>query len=190
LDAHTTEYEQFVHTIDFEPFHEEEEEDEIGMSCHYTIDIYPGIVLYEEHHSNKPLILTIGVIGVFALTCLVFFLYDRLVHVRQMKVLDTAQRSNAIVASLFPVEVQKRLMNTSGKLNKKNKQSVSSRVAEGAKFKLKSFLNNESGSDADMEPIEDKPIADLFPKTTVLFADISGFTAWASVREPTQVFIL
>jgi hypothetical protein len=34
------------------------------------------------------------------------------------------------------------------------------------------------------------PIADLFPNTTVLFADIAGFTAWSSTREPTQVFTL
>jgi class 3 adenylate cyclase len=35
-----------------------------------------------------------------------------------------------------------------------------------------------------------KTSADLFPHTTVLFADISGFTAWSSVREPAQVFTL
>jgi class 3 adenylate cyclase len=41
---------------------------------------------------------------------------------------------------------------------------------------------------ADME--EDMPIADLFPEATVMFADIAGFTAWCSVREPAQVFTL
>lgn len=35
-----------------------------------------------------------------------------------------------------------------------------------------------------------KPIADLFPQVTVLFADIAGFTSWSSVREPSQVFTL
>ena len=34
------------------------------------------------------------------------------------------------------------------------------------------------------------PLADLFLETTVLFADIAGFTAWSSAREPSQVFIL
>jgi len=29
-----------------------------------------------------------------------------------------------------------------------------------------------------------------FTETTVLFADIVGFTAWSSVREPAQVFTL
>ena len=35
-----------------------------------------------------------------------------------------------------------------------------------------------------------KPIADLFTETTIMFADICGFTAWSSVREPSQVFTL
>ena len=35
-----------------------------------------------------------------------------------------------------------------------------------------------------------KPIADFFPSTTILFADLAGFTAWSSKREPTQVFQL
>ena len=35
-----------------------------------------------------------------------------------------------------------------------------------------------------------RPIADLFPSATVLFADIAGFTSWSSVREPSQVFVL
>jgi Adenylate and Guanylate cyclase catalytic domain len=32
--------------------------------------------------------------------------------------------------------------------------------------------------------------ADLFKETTILFADLAGFTAWSSEREPTQVFTL
>lgn len=35
-----------------------------------------------------------------------------------------------------------------------------------------------------------KPITDLFPKPTIMFADISGVTAWRSVRELSQVFIM
>ena len=53
-------------------------------------------------------------------------------------------------------------------------------------IKLKSFLNGVS----DVGVQNDQPIADLFPHCTVMFADISGFTAWSSTREPAQVFIL
>jgi class 3 adenylate cyclase len=34
------------------------------------------------------------------------------------------------------------------------------------------------------------PIAKLYPETTVMFADIKGFTEWSASREPTQVFHL
>ena len=34
------------------------------------------------------------------------------------------------------------------------------------------------------------PLADLFVNTTVIVANIVGFTAWSSAREPEQVFIL
>jgi len=47
--------------------------------------------------------------------------------------------------------------------------------------------NNSLGFD---NPYGSKPIADHFSSTTVLFADMVGFTAWSSVREPTQVFTL
>jgi Adenylate and Guanylate cyclase catalytic domain len=62
---------------------------------------------------------------------------------------------------------------------------------------MRNFLSKDVGVDgddmggmrgADIE--EDMPIADLFPETTVMFADIAGFTAWCSVREPAQVFTL
>lgn len=35
---------------------------------------------------------------------------------------------------------------------------------------------------------ESNRIASFFPETSVMFADIAGFTAWASTREPAQVF--
>jgi len=35
-----------------------------------------------------------------------------------------------------------------------------------------------------------EPIADLFPYCTVMFADVAGFMAWSSTREPAQVFVL
>jgi Adenylate and Guanylate cyclase catalytic domain len=68
-----------------------------------------------------------------------------------------------------------------------------------SKFLLKSYLNDNIQSSpidtyrtekSDEESLHGKPIADLFPSCTVLFADISGFTAWSSEREPEQVFKL
>ena len=88
---------------------------------------------------------------------------------------QVAARSNAIVTSLFPAQIKDRLL-------------------ADDKSKLKSFLatgSEEDGENDDMMNIEkSKPIADLFTDTTIMFADIVGFTAWSSAREPSQVFTL
>lgn len=100
-------------------------------------------------------------------------------------------KSSAIVSSLFPSNVRDRLFNHDVKEYAPNQVSQKNR--------LKSFMTNNSGTDTAHEergthkgvlPWSNRPIADLFPEVTVMFADISGFTAWSSTREPSQVFIL
>ena len=66
----------------------------------------------------------------------------------------------------------------------KNDDPLSAR----AQTRLKTFLSQSI--DRRDDDLKSKPIADLFTETTVLFADIAGFTAWSSVREPAQVFTL
>ena len=51
-------------------------------------------------------------------------------------------------------------------------------------------FDNDSLVDDQANRSKSKPIADLFPEVTVMFADIAGFTAWSSAREPFQVFQL
>jgi len=55
-----------------------------------------------------------------------------------------------------------------------------------ATHKLKTFLDGNELAAQNNE----QPIADFFPDCTVFFADIAGFTAWSSTREPAQVFML
>jgi NADH:ubiquinone oxidoreductase subunit 6 (subunit J) len=79
-------------------------------------------------------------------------------------------------------------------LNETASKQRNTAIVSHPKHRLKTFLNSSvppldlsgHGSFNGM----DKPIADLFPHTTVLFADIAGFTAWSSEREPEQVFTL
>jgi class 3 adenylate cyclase len=110
-----------------------------------------------------------------AFAVLMFLVYDRLVERRQAIVLKSANQSSAIVSSLFPRNVTDRLLDIGSDSNK---------TSFTAKIRLKSFLNDFQ----DNEGLQ--PIADLFPETTVLFADIAGFTAWSSARDPTHVFTL
>lgn len=112
-----------------------------------------------------------------------FCFYDRLVGRRHTIVLDRAQQTAAIVSSLFPKSVADRLLQSEVQqtISKKKKASF---MRQSGSNKLKSFLNNAESD------IGQEPIADLFLDTTVTFADIAGFTAWSSTREPVQVFVL
>lgn len=106
-----------------------------------------------------------------------FVVYDCLVERRQKIVLHKAAKSTAIVSSLFPKQVRDRLLDDTFDRKGNN-------IFSGAN-QLKSFLSggeNGVGSSNQM--------ADLFPNCTILFADVVGFTAWSSSREPQQVFIL
>jgi len=81
------------------------------------------------------------------------------------------------VTSMFPGEIRDRLLDNNNQKDATN---------------LKSYLINKSSGHPLEEDKEDdsKPMADLFLSTTVLFADIAGFTPWSSTRDPSQVFAL
>jgi hypothetical protein len=115
-----------------------------------------------------------------------------ILFIHQFVACCSAVTSNAIVSSLFPEAVKKQLMETQAR-----EQLSDDTLPKG---KLKAFLNDGSKNDAardfEKDGFEDiamknsKQIAELFPETTVMFADIAGFTAWASSREPSHVFTL
>ena len=110
---------------------------------------------------------------VFAFTICTFLLYNHRVEKRQNTILNKAANSTAIVSSLFPKQVRERLLQDEQEEDKKNKRLF----AKGNR--LKTYLEDDT-----------KPIADLFPNATVMFADIVGFTAWSSTRGPESVFVL
>ena len=80
----------------------------------------------------------------------------------------TAARSTAIVTSLFPKNVAAQM------LQEENHGTLSETAH--------ALSNTTKGPDSSS-----KPIANLFRESTILFADIAGFTAWSSMREPGQV---
>jgi class 3 adenylate cyclase len=79
--------------------------------------------------------------------------------------------------------------NSKAKWNKSGTAGLRSYLNNNALENKKSrSMGSENGHDMDYST--SKPIADLFPETTIMFADIAGFTAWSSTREPSHVFTL
>jgi class 3 adenylate cyclase len=115
--------------------------------------------------SNKPIILTVAIATVFIIAIILFFIYNVLVEKRQRSLLAKAAESTAIVDSIFPKQVQGRLL-----------QDTTTPLHPSKRI---------MGVDTSRSHI-----ADLFPECTVLFADIAGFTAWSSTRGPEHVFTL
>jgi hypothetical protein len=145
----------------------------------------------------------------------VFTLYDVLVQRRQRHVVDKAERTNQLVSTLFPSNVRDRLLGQNtvhdDVMFQDDNKTVHSNLT--AEYLEKTRVAGETGPVDPTNPYETRPIADLFPEATVrkfaslmdtikvtavpifvtltllfsVFADIVGFTAWSSVREPTQV---
>ena len=113
--------------------------------------------------TTAPILITTAIAAIFVFTAFLFLVYDKLVERRQHLVMNTAEKSTAIVSSLFPKSVHERLLQNQMSSGNGNKTFASD------KKRVESFLTGKSDGIQ-----ERKPIADLFPYTTVFFADISG----------------
>jgi hypothetical protein len=128
-------------------------------SCQYSIRVYPTKEGDEYYNDMFPLTITLTVAAVFLMTAAVFYFYDLMVERRQKVVLATAQRSTAIVSSIFPRQVRDQLLQA---------------PVQGNATKLRSLANasrsDNEGSDhinADLGlGASSGPIADLFPNCT------------------------
>ena len=162
----------------------------------------------EECHQN--VIMTVIVCLCFAMIGATFLVFNWLEEKRQARVIDIATKSSAIVESLFPAQVRERMLNkqnledsiikTSGHGGGETiktgppsigptmmrKHGMGRNVVMPKTMSVKQYLSRNSRDDISVS----QPIADLFQNTTVIFADIAGFTAWSSQREPSQVFML
>eukprot|EP00980_Cylindrotheca_fusiformis_P000323 scaffold78_cov96-Cylindrotheca_fusiformis.AAC.2 len=130
-----------------------------------TLDLYPTEELEKTYRTSNPKLYSAVMIAIFAFTSIVFLLYDFFVGRRQRKFMDRIARQDQIVSNVFPGVIRDRLY---------------AREQEAPK---QTGLHDTVGTGG-------APLADLFLETTVVFADIAGFTAWSSAREPAQVFIL
>jgi class 3 adenylate cyclase len=153
------------------------------------------------------ILILIGCIGI------VFIIYENLLKNREKMLVKSNRRSEAIVDSLFPSIVRDRILEEGGLVNNTNNKLANTNVNNNGNNdgNPTNRRNSEKLPSSSLPPppppppsplpsspknsissstASSKPIADYFPSASILFADIVGFTSWASIRDPAQVFIL
>jgi hypothetical protein len=158
-DLHDTKYDSDRVTVDLaESYPDPDVARSATGHCLIFLDVYPSDEFHQAYNSALPIALAIGVAGLFLMMAAIFGFYDNFVQTRNRKVVSVAERSNAIVSSLFPEAVKERLLaeqkEEDGKKTSNNKSPFSNQVGYDEQ--------DENGV------FKSKPIADLYPEATVL----------------------
>jgi len=106
-----------------------------------------------------------------------FLAVSRYAHGQHVAVFEKASKRNSVTDSCSPCE---------GLIDSKQCESEEVAVSTVQKS-LRSYVDQDQEKDVKYQG---KPVADLFTECTVIIADITGFTAWSSMRSPSQVFVL
>lgn len=145
--------------------------------CSVKVRIYPSQKYEDTYTSSTPAIVTSAVALVFVFTVLMFLVYDRLVERRQRIVLSKAMTTSALVSSLFPSNVANKLL-----ADKEKAASGAKKNRENKKEDLHAFLTDGDEEQDEEENLTDQsvfksaPICDLYPESTILFADLAGMS--------------
>jgi hypothetical protein len=140
--------------------------------CLFYLHVYPTREFEEKYNSSNPIQATTMLVFAFAFMITAFLMFDTFVSRRNRKLLTAMSQTNAIVSSLFPSNVRDRIF-AQAKHDNDEKKAIN------GKSRLKTFLSDGNDGDNEMGGGSDendqymyktKPIADLFPETTVLFA--------------------
>jgi hypothetical protein len=160
----------------------------------HDLHIYPSSKFRESFNTTTPYIYASVVALAFLVTAILMVVYDMMVNRRQSRTIKVAVRTQAIVTSLFPKEIGKKLVKEALEASSDHsKENAWKKKHHDGKTGLRSMFaeNGELAYDHNNRILSStKPLADLFPVATIMFGNIVGFTAWSSMREPSQVFML
>lgn len=145
--------------------------------CQYSIQVFASAEMESQYVSNNPWLYTIGSAMIFVFTSVVFLLYDAYVQRRQRLTMNEAQKSGAIVSSLFPTAYKKELMEEQEEELQRKDNGKSMGVLDSPSKNLRNLMNGTI--DEDGEFANKKKLANLYPDCTVFFADLAvcPFTA-------------
>lgn len=153
--------------------------------CPYTFTVSASQQMEDHYVTKRPVIYAVSACLIFLFTSLVFVTYDCLVERRQRLVLNTAARSDAIVASLFPKEIKQQLYHEASKLfpsdTKQDEEVVPESYYDERRFigmdggkngvgGKRSETGSMTASGHDSDHMRISPMASLYPATTIMFA--------------------
>jgi hypothetical protein len=177
-DLHSSEFDGMEVSSVFDDFHYNYTAHGLARHCDYSLHIYPSSEMKTEIKTAMPIIATIAVICVFAFTSFVFIIYDSMVNAQATRLKAQATRTTAIINTLFPTEVHDRLFGADVSAKSHSSRRGRRRSIGGSQaFHLTKYLSDESKTssetESEPEPDKPKPIADLFPEATVMYALIT-----------------
>ena len=162
--------------------------------CDFRFQVYPTEEFRQSFLTNTPMYLKLLVAASFVFTISVFLVYDCVVDNYQKRMVESAARTNAIVAALFPKNVRERLLGRSSNTgatsvtSSHNKSPKDDWTADGSskfhtpKFRLRNALRNSisatasvtSGGSGTNGEFGDEPLADLYPHCKIPIASLSA----------------
>lgn len=177
-DLHDREWDHMHQTVLLHSYENITFAEEQEGHCLYSFELYPTFFLVSQQNTDLATYMTVAAIVPFFLMAFAFFAYDWFVNRRNSKVLAAAIDNGKIVSSLFPQNVRDRLIAE----NKAQAEIEEQVLSSPSRAKLQQVLNMESSEFNDGLPVggeegwmySTKPIADHFPETTVMFADVSS----------------
>ena len=169
-DLHDPAYDYSAVTIPLYQYLNPDLTPKVSGHCFYSFVCYSSQEYASSVTTSLPSVVVAAVCAIFLFVALTFVFYDRFVQRRNSIVLSAATKSHAILSSLFPSNVRDRLYAERDKTTGRDNSNLGT-LLSGDAVGVSGIQNGDMG-------YVGKPIADLFTEATVLFADISGFTAW------------
>eukprot|EP00934_Nitzschia_sp_Nitz4_P007985 Nitzschia sp. Nitz4//scaffold93_size78505//75962//78458//NITZ4_005433-RA/size78505-processed-gene-0.94-mRNA-1//1//CDS//3329560327//7975//frame0 len=143
----------------------------------YTLTVYPTDSFHDHYVTSQARTDALYVGFLFLFSFLVFSVYDCYIQRRQRIVMDRAVKATVVLGSLYPENVREHIINDTDIDDKKQRGG-------------NAFLRKTVSVTATTTSTSTTSLASKYPNCTVYFADLAGFTHWASTREPEQVFQL
>lgn len=157
----------------------------------WLVSFYPTAGFAQRYSSNQPTLQATVIALLVGIICSDFGTYDLVAATRQRALTKLWQATEAVVSDIFPQKIKDQLM--SEQLAQRGSDARSSTNPGGGI--LFSALGGLVGTSDKRSPTRDTKaaavplaaLAELYPHTTVVFADVVGFTSWSSSVPPAEV---